>query len=149
MKKFLKIFCLFLLVGFVGIQFVPTARNQQDYIPTTDFTKVYVVPATIGKLLQNSCYNCHSNNTEYPWYHKVQPAAWYLDQHVADGKEELNLSEWGSYSSRRQRSKLRSMSSQIEDGEMPLDSYTLLHPSAKLSATERKQLISWLDSLAY
>lgn len=149
MKKILKISALLLLVGFVGIQFIPTAHNRQDYIPPTDFTKVYKVPAQINKLLQNSCYNCHSNNTEYPWYHMVQPAAWYLDQHVADGKEELNLSEFGNYSQRRQRSKLRSMSSQIADGEMPLYSYTMLHPSAKLSASEREQLITWLDSLAY
>lgn len=145
--KFLKLTGLILLVAFLGIQFIPRKENQSNYVPKSDFTEVYAVPENIKVLLQNSCYDCHSNNTNYPWYFKIQPAAMYLNKHIEEGKEELNLSEFGNYSSRRQLSKLRSMSSQIKDGEMPLKSYTLIHQSAKLSDKEREELTNWIDSL--
>lgn len=137
-----------LLVAFLGIQFIPKNLNQTDYIPTSDFTEVYEVPENIHKILQTSCYDCHSNNTNYPWYNKVQPFAWYLNDHIEKGKEELNFSEFGEYSSRRQRSKMRSISSQVEDGEMPLSSYTLVHWDAKLSDKEKEEFIAWMDSLS-
>ncbi|UJH91889.1 heme-binding domain-containing protein [Antarcticibacterium sp. 1MA-6-2] len=146
--KFLKIIGLILLVVFVGIQFIPTNRNTSDYIPQSDFTEVFEVPENINTILQTSCYDCHSNNTNYPWYNKIQPLTWYLNDHIEKGKEELNFSEFGEYSSRRQSSKLRSISSQVEDGEMPLSSYTLVHWDAKLSAKEKEVFIAWMDSLA-
>ncbi|QED37161.1 hypothetical protein FK178_05305 [Antarcticibacterium arcticum] len=146
--KFLKIIGLVLLVVFVGIQFIPANRNTSDYIPQSDFTEVFEVPENINTILQTSCYDCHSNNTNYPWYNKIQPFTWYLNDHIEKGKEELNFSEFGEYSSRRQSSKLRSISSQVEDGEMPLSSYTLVHWDAKLSAKEKEVFIAWMDSLA-
>ena len=146
--KFLRIMGIVLLLVFVGIQFVPTNRNTSDYIPKSDFTEVFEVPENINTILQTSCYDCHSNNTSYPWYNKIQPFNWYLNDHIEKGKEELNFSEFGEYSSRRQRSKLRSVSSQVEDGEMPLYSYTLIHWDAKLSAKEKEAFITWIDSLA-
>ena len=73
--KILKIIAIIALVGFVGIQFIPTERNQSYTVPETDFMLVHNVPETIQKKLQVSCYDCHSNNTQYPWYNKIQPAA--------------------------------------------------------------------------
>ncbi len=146
--RILKILGLVLLVGFVGIQFIPTKLNQSDYIPKSDFTEVFEVPENINTILQTSCYDCHSNNTDYPWYNRVQPFSWYLNDHIEKGKEELNFSEFGDYSSRRQRSKLRSISSQVEDGKMPLSSYTLIHWDAKLSYREKEEFITWTDSIA-
>ncbi|MDX1760532.1 heme-binding domain-containing protein [Salinimicrobium sp. TIG7-5_MAKvit] len=146
--KFLKIIGLVLLVAFVGIQFIPTNRNQADYISKSDFTEVYEVPENINTILQTSCYDCHSNNTNYPWYNKIQPFTWYLNDHIEKGKADLNFSEFGEYSSRRQRSKLRSISSQVKDGEMPLQSYTLVHWDAKLSDKEKEEFTVWMDSLA-
>ncbi|MCM4158500.1 hypothetical protein FHG64_13025 [Antarcticibacterium flavum] len=146
--KFLKIIGIILLVVFLGIQFIPKKLNQSDYVPKSDFTEVYEVPQNISKILKTSCYDCHSNNTNYPWYNKIQPVTWYLNDHIEEGKEELNLSEFGEYSSRRQRSKIRSMSSQVKDGEMPLSSYTLLHWDAKLSEKEKEEFIAWMDSLS-
>src|SRR5690606_1813593 len=119
--------------AFVGIQFVPSARNQSGgAITDADFTRVYEVPVEIENLLKNSCYDCHSNNTNYPWYHKIQPAAWFMEGHIVEGKSELNFSEFGDYSERRRGNKLESIVSQIESGEMPLPSYTWLHWDAKL-----------------
>ncbi len=136
--KIVKIIAIILLVAFVGIQFIPTTRNQSDTVPSTDFMLVNNVPETIQKKLQVSCYDCHSNNTQYPWYNKIQPVAWFLEDHIKEGKAELNFNEWDSLSSRRKASKLRSIIKQIENGEMPLDSYTLIHSDANLQKLKQK-----------
>ena len=145
--KILKITALFLLVAFVGIQFIPTTRNQSDIVPPTDFMLVNDVPETIQKKLQVSCYDCHSNNTQYPWYNKIQPTAWFLEDHIKEGKAELNFSEWDSLSNRRKASKLRSIAKQIESGEMPLYSYTLIHKDAIFTKVEAAEMISFMTQL--
>ncbi|WP_047418840.1 heme-binding domain-containing protein [Cellulophaga sp. Hel_I_12] len=145
--KIVKIIAIILLVAFVGIQFIPTERNQSYTVPETDFMLVNNVPETIQRKLQVSCYDCHSNNTQYPWYNKIQPAAWFLEDHIKEGKAELNFNEWDSLSSRRKASKLRSIIKQIENGEMPLDSYTLIHKDAKFSEAEAEELISFITQL--
>ncbi|WP_431128450.1 heme-binding domain-containing protein [Flagellimonas flava] len=145
--KGLKTIAIVLLVAFVGIQFFPTSRNQSDTIPTVDFMLVNNVPYDVGAIVRTSCYDCHSNNTRYPWYNKVQPVAWFLEGHIEHGKEELNFNEWGEYSSRRKKSKLKSIISQIEGDEMPLSSYTLVHRDAKLSDIEKKTVLDWVSKL--
>lgn len=142
--KILKIIVITLLVAFVGIQFIPTERNQSDLVPETDFLVVNNTPENISKLVQVSCYDCHSNNTKYPWYNEIQPAAWFLEDHIKEGKEELNFSEWDSLSIRRKNSKLNSIISQIRDDEMPLYSYTLIHGDAVLSESEKKLVIDYM-----
>tara|TARA_R110002050_G_scaffold200990_1_gene336056 strand:- start:3877 stop:4332 length:456 start_codon:yes stop_codon:yes gene_type:complete len=145
--KSVKIITLVLLVAFVGIQFVPTVRNQSDLVPETDFILVNTVPKNINEKLQVSCYDCHSNNTAYPWYNKVQPVAWFLEGHIKKAKEELNFNEWADYSDRRKKSKLKSIISQIRDDEMPLTSYTFMHKEAKFSENEKKEITQWLERL--
>ena len=145
--KFAKIIAVVLLVAFVGIQFVPTERNQSDVVPKTDFMLVNSVPDHIKSKLQTSCYDCHSNNTQYPWYNKVQPIAWFLEDHIKKGKAELNFNEWDSLSNRSKKSKLRSIIKQIENDEMPLDSYTLIHREASFSEAEKQELIQWVERL--
>lgn len=105
------------------------------------------VPVTIEKSLQVSCYDCHSNNTQYPWYNKIQPAAWYLEEHIQEGKSELNFSEWATYSDRRKTSKLRAIIKQIENEEMPLESYTLVHGAAVLSTSKKEEIIKYITNL--
>ncbi|AXT62404.1 hypothetical protein D1816_19210 [Aquimarina sp. AD10] len=145
--KITKIIALILLIGFVGIQFVPTDLNQSDTVPKTDFLLVNNTQENISAILQESCYDCHSNNTKYPWYNKVQPAAWFLENHIKDGKEELNFNEWDTYSNRRKNSKLKSIISQVKDDEMPLASYTLIHKDAKLSKSEKTLIIDYIKNL--
>ena len=145
--KIVKIIALILLVGFVGIQFVPTDLNQSDTVPKTDFLLVNNTQENISALLQESCYDCHSNNTEYPWYNKVQPVAWFLEDHINEGKEELNFNEWDAYSNRRKNSKLKSIISQVKDDEMPLASYTLIHKEAQLSNSEKTLMIDYMKTL--
>ncbi|MFN0729982.1 heme-binding domain-containing protein [Polaribacter gochangensis] len=145
--KILKIILLILLVVFVGIQFIPTNSNQSKTIPKTDFMFVNTIPNNIKKKLQISCYDCHSNNTNYPWYNKIQPVAWFLEDHIKDGKKELNFNTWNTYSTRRKKSKLKSIISQIKDDEMPLTSYTFIHADAKFTKKEKKEIIEWLTQL--
>lgn len=134
-------------MALVVIQFFPVTLNESDTIPQSDFMVVNKVPATIKNRLQVSCYDCHSNNTDYPWYSKIQPAAWFLEDHIKEGKDELNFNEWDTYSSRRKNSKSRSIIKQIESGEMPLDSYTLIHGGARLDSTAVKEIIGYMESL--
>lgn len=145
--KIVKISALILLVALVGIQFVPTKRNQSNTVPKTDFMLVNNVPQKIQDKILVSCYDCHSNNTEYPWYNKIQPVAWFLEDHIKEGKSELNFNTWGELSERRKNSKLRSIISQIEDDEMPLDSYTFIHSDAKLSKSEKDEIIKYMAEL--
>ena len=134
------------LVALLGIQWIPTHFNDVKTDKAKDFLTIYAPPARIGTLLKTACYDCHSNQTNYPWYGGVQPVALFLEDHIAQGKKELNLSEFGDYSSRRQKSKLRSMASQIEDGDMPLRTYTLMHGSAALLDRDRKNIIAWINT---
>lgn len=145
--KIVKNIMLVLLVVFVGIQFIPTERNQSDIVPKADFMLVNNVPNDIKNKLQVSCYDCHSNNTNYPWYNKIQPVAWFLEDHIKEGKAELNFSEWDSLSNRRKASKLRSIIKQIESDKMPLDSYTLIHSDAILTDSEKQEIIQFLTQI--
>ena len=145
--KIVKIIAGIFLVALVLIQFIPVDYNQNDTVPQTDFMVVHKVPEAIQKKIQVSCYDCHSNNTQYPWYNRVQPVAWFLEDHIKEGKAELNFNEWDSLSSRRKASKLRSIIKQIESGEMPLDSYTLIHRDAKFSNEETEEIINWVTQL--
>lgn len=145
--KVVKIIAIILLIAFVGMQFMPVDRNQSDNVPKTDFMLVNDVPNDIRNKLQVSCYDCHSNNTKYPWYNKVQPVAWFLEGHIKEGKAELNFNEWDSLSSRRQASKLKSIIKQIESGKMPMDSYTLIHKEAAFSEEETQQVVKYMENL--
>ncbi len=145
--KLLKPIGFVLLIVLVGIQFIPSRSNQSTEVPSTDFVKTYKVSEQLGQILYTSCYNCHSNNTNYPWYSWVQPVGMLLENHINKGKEELNFSEFGTYSGRKQKSKLTAMISQVEDGEMPLASYTFIHREARLSAVDKNNLVDYLKTL--
>ncbi|WP_262497781.1 MULTISPECIES: heme-binding domain-containing protein [Weeksellaceae] len=116
-------------------------------MPATHIERVYTVPQNVKTILARSCYDCHSNNTRYPWYSRIQPGAWYMAEHIKKGKEELNFSEFGDYSVRRQRNKFRAMAGQVKDGEMPLSSYTLIHRNAVLSPEDKQVLIAWFSTM--
>jgi hypothetical protein len=132
---------------FAGVQFIPAKRNQSNTVSTSDFMSVYSVPKYIEAKIKVSCYDCHSNDTNYPWYNKVQPFALILEDHIKIGKEELNFSEFGGYSLRRQRTKLKSISSQIRDDKMPLLSYTFMHRDSKLTMSDKKLIVNWIEKL--
>lgn len=148
----IKIGWLVLLVIIIAIQFVQPARNKNGQVLAADITRLYTVPENVKAVLKTSCYDCHSNNTNYPWYANVQPGGWWLASHIKKGKAELNFSEFGNYSKRRRQSKLKSIASSIEDGTMPSPSYTLIHKKAKLSKEDKTLIQNWVkktrDSLS-
>ncbi len=144
MKLYKKIL-IALLIAFVGIQFIPTKRNQSSKILPTDITLTYPVPNNIQSILKTSCYNCHSNNTIYPWYNKVQPVAWLLLFHIEEGKKEVNFSEFGSYSMKKRKKKLKAMAHEIKEGDMPLFSYTLIHRNARITKNKKTLLLNWIN----
>jgi len=146
-KKFAKVLILILFIGFIALQFIPSTFNQSDVVLETDFEKVFEVPNDIKTILKTSCYDCHSNNTRYPWYNRVQPAAWFMEGHIKEAKEELNFSEFGAMSKRRQKSKLKSIISQIKNDEMPLPSYTYIHWDAILSEQEKEKFEDWINEV--
>ena len=131
------------LIVLIGIQFIQPARNENGQALPTDISKTVFIPGNVKSLLQTACNDCHSNNTNYPWYANIQPMGWLLDSHIKDGKADLNFNEFGSYSQRRQQSKLKSIVSQIKDDEMPLASYTMLHKNAKLTKEQKALIIDW------
>ena len=135
------------MIVFVGIQLVPTKLNQNSAILVTDFNEVFKVPYNVQSIIKNSCYDCHSNNTNYPWYNKIQPASWFLEKHIAEGKKELNFSDFGNYSKRKQKSKLKSIINQIRDDKMPLSSYVLIHQNANIEEVQKIELIQWFTKL--
>jgi len=141
--KWIKKIAIVIIAGLLIIQFFRPARNRSNKILETDITKTYVIPATVEQVLKTSCYDCHSNNTNYPWYANIQPFGWLLANHIREGKAELNFSDFGSYTSRRQKSKLKGIENSIRDGSMPLESYTLMHREAFLSKEEKALLLDW------
>ncbi len=141
--KRIKIIVLVLFIVAIAIQFIQPAPNKSGQVLETDITKMAKVPKSIQATLKTACYDCHSNNTEYPWYSKIQPGSWWMASHIKKGKEELNFSEFGSYSNRRQQSKLKSIISRIEDDTMPLPSYLFIHKNAILSDGDKANLKNW------
>lgn len=142
--KIFKIIAVVLLIAFLAIQFLPVQLNKSSTTSKADFLMVNNVPENIENKLKTSCYDCHSNHTHYPWYSKIQPVAMFLQNHVIDGKKELNFSEWDSLSVRRKKSKLKAIVNQIRDDEMPMSSYTIIHKNAKFSEVEKKEMIQWM-----
>lgn len=137
-----------LLLLFVGIQFIRPKKNRSLAQSPNDIALHYAVPDSVSKILKRSCYDCHSNNTSYPWYNRIQPVAWWLQYHVNHGKHSLNFSEFASYTPDRQVKKLKAIGKEIREDGMPLDSYLWIHKDAVLGADEKTLVVHWAESLA-
>lgn len=146
MKKALKITGAMLLLVFIAVQFYQPAPNvDKGQVYTSDFTQNYpAMPDEVKTAIRTSCYDCHSNNTNYEWYDYIQPARSLVEKHIKDGKENLNFSEWDTYSGRKQKRLITSIKKQIETKEMPMSSYTLMHKDAQLNDQQIKTLTQWL-----
>ena len=137
MKKWLKWLGVMLIFALVIIQFVPIERSnpaEQGKAPA---------PAEVQVLLQRACYDCHSNETRWPWYSHVAPISFLLSHDVKEGRHEVNFSVWDQYNEQRKTRKRKEIVEQVQSGEMPQWYYILLHPAAKLSEAERQAIIGW------
>ena len=145
--KLLKKIVLGLVVLFVAIQFVRPDKNIARRPSGNDIADHYPTPPAVKQLLAVACYDCHSSTTRYPWYANVQPLAWWLASHVNDGKARLNFSEFAAYSPKRAANKMDDVIDAITDQTMPLPSYKLGHPDARLTAAQTKLLTDWAESV--
>lgn len=139
---------LYAIVGVVVImQLLRPTRNVSDQESKNDIALHYAVPAGVQQVLKTSCYDCHSNNTRYPWYVNIQPVGWWLQSHVSTGKGELNFSEFGTYNEKKARHKFEEIEEMITKGEMPLRPYLWLHEEARLSTEQAEALVAWASAL--
>jgi heme-binding protein len=143
-KKILMVLLALLII----IQFFRPAKNISTTAAPNDIALHFTVPDNVHDVLKKSCYDCHSNNTAYPWYNNIQPVAWWLQNHVSEGKHELNFNEFASYPAKKQYHKLKSIIDSQNDGWMPLDSYLWIHKDAILDKEQKESLIKWADSLS-
>ncbi|MGC4023391.1 MAG: heme-binding domain-containing protein [Cyclobacteriaceae bacterium] len=139
---------LAILAVLVVIQFIRPARNNGEIEGANSISKKYTVPDNVQSILKQSCYDCHSNKTNYPWYTNVQPIGWWIQfSHVNDGKRHLNFSEFATYPEKKAKHKLEEIVDEIKEGGMPLGSYTFIHQDAVLSAEQAQVLMNWAEGL--
>ncbi len=143
----LKKILLVLLAAFVAIQFIHPKKNTAEGPQPNYIGNVYTVPGDVKSILAKACNDCHSNNTVYPWYAKIQPVDWWLTNHVNDGKKHINYDEYTNKSLRYQYHKMEETIEMIKEGEMPLESYTWVHKDAKLTDEEKAALTGWAETV--
>lgn len=148
MKKLLKIGMIVLAVVFFGLQFVRPDFSNPAVTESETLFAILTPPDNIREVITRSCADCHSNETKYPWYSQIQPSAWFLKDHIDEGRRELNFSVWKSYEPRRQRKKLVEICEQVNAGEMPLPSYLWIHRDAVMTADQSRLLCEWAESEA-
>lgn len=130
-------------MAFLVIQFIRPAKNIQLVDQTKTATSLFQTSLRVKNILEVSCYDCHSNNTVYPWYNNIQPVMWFLTNHVNEGKDHLNFDQFADYSSKKQHQKLEEIVEVLDKNEMPLTSYTIIHRNANLSAEQKEELVGW------
>lgn len=144
--RVLKWLFLILVVLLVAAQFVRPAKTNPAADPSLSIESHVQVTAAVASIFDRSCNDCHSNKTRWPWYSNVAPVSWFVIDHVNEGRGDMNLSEWGKLDRNRQRHRLEDMCEMVESGEMPLSSYTPLHPGSKLTQADVKELCDWSSS---
>ena len=138
---------LLILIILVVIQFIQPKKNLSDGPSENDISKVYAMPDQLHQTFMHKCYDCHSNNTKYPWYFHVQPIGWWLAAHVHDAKEELNFSEFKNYDQEKANHKLEELGEVVEERSMPLKAYTMFHEGTELTDADEKAIKEWLASV--
>ena|SRR5688500_1900365 len=138
---------VFLLIVIMVIQFIQPKKNISNELSENDISKAYLIPQGIHQTLTRKCYDCHSNNTNYPWYFNIQPIGWWLAAHVYEGKSHLNFSDFKNYQADKARDKLEDIIEMVRDRAMPLKGYVLLHPHTEITTEDEKAIHDWINTL--
>jgi len=138
---------LTLLAALVIIQFIHPKKNKAQGPQPNYIGNSFTVPVDVKPILDKACNDCHSNNSNYPWYANFQPIHWWLEKHIKDGKKELNFDEYTNRSLRYQYHKMEETIEMVKEGEMPLNSYTWTHKDAKLTKEEKIKITGWAESV--
>jgi len=143
----LKRAILFFIALFLLMQLYRPDKNDKDYVAEYDFLEITDAPEDIRKLIKNSCYDCHSNYTNYKWYDNIAPISWWVDKTVVKGKVAINFSEWANTAPQKRLSFLSASVFDIKTDRMPTEYYIKMHPAAKLSLKEKEKIIMWIDDI--
>ena|SRR2546423_11262929 len=141
-KRIIIIIVILLIIG----QFIQPSHNNGTAQAATDITHVVNVPDSVLSVLKVSCYDCHSNHTNYPWYSKITPVNWWLNDHVNSGKRALNFTTFSTYTYKKKAHRMDDVAETVEKHDMPLNSYLWIHINAKLNEAQQKMIIDWAHS---
>ncbi len=147
MRKYIRLGLLGLLGLLIIAQFFQISKTNPDFNQEDDFITMTNPPEDIKHLLEGACYDCHSYQTQYPWYTYIVPLSYWIKNHIKHGREHLNFSLWGQYEAAKADHKLEECAEEVEEKKMPLKSYTLAHGDAKLDEHERKLLEEFFNGL--
>ncbi len=136
-----------MILSLLLIQLYRPKKNAQEMVTSDNITDVVEVSKDVQTILERSCYDCHSNNTNYLWYHNIAPVSWIVGRHIKEGKEHLNFDTWSTYNANQKEHIIDDLKETIETREMPLVGYIKLHPEATLSVSDNQLLLDWIDSL--
>ena len=146
-KKIGNIIVAFVVISIVIIQFIQPKKNVQEISENHLFMQASI-DDPVKTILKNACMDCHSNNTNYEWYHKISPVSWYVDEHIQEGKKGVDFSDWGRYTKVEKIGLLGEIIEEVEEGKMPLKSYTLMHKNAKLKTSDKERFENWVKTYA-
>jgi len=144
--RVLKWLILVVVVLLLAAQLMRPAKTNPTSDPSLSIESQAQVSPAVAAIFDRSCNDCHSNKTRWPWYSNVAPVSWFVIGHVNEARGDMNLSEWGKLDRNRQRHRLEDMCEMVESGEMPLSSYTPLHPGSKLTQADVKAICDWSAS---
>lgn len=128
----------------VLIQLVPIDRTNPPIDPAVDFQPVVQPPGEVMAIFRSACYDCHSNETRYPWYSHIAPVSWWMKHHINEAREHFDFSSLGQFQGKQLADILADAADVVAKGEMPLNSYTWMHAEARLSAEQRERLVRWM-----
>ena len=147
MRKKVRIIVFSLLIIFVVIQFFQPKKNLGE-ISSDHILSQEKIPAHVQTILKNACMDCHSNHTNYLWYHQIAPVSWLVRYDIVEGKDHLNFSDWGKLDVFDKIGDLDDLSKAVKEGEMPIELYSMMHKKARLSEAQRDTLVAWSKSLS-
>lgn len=148
MNKWIKRIGGFGVLAVAALQFTNPPHNNPPVVPKHDVMAGNAPPPSIAALLRNSCYDCHSFETKWPWYSYVAPISWIVVRDVDEARASLNFSDWPHDNPARARKRWRHIADDVENGEMPMPKFTLIHRNARLNAAQRAELIKWAQEQA-
>ena len=145
MKKYLRWFLIALIVILAALQFARPQRTNPAADPSLAIGAQSGITPPVASIIRTSCYDCHSNETRWPWYSEIAPVSWFVADDVRSGRDHLNFSEWGHYTTSKRVLKLGQIYEQVSKNEMPISQYLYVHPSAKLSPADRDSIMNWTE----
>ena len=146
-RRIVKLILMAIALALIVIQFIPVDRSVPASDAKSDFLAGIEGSESAKALVKNACYDCHSYDSKYPWYAYVAPVSLWLQDHINEGREHLNFSEWANYTVEKRDHKLEEMVEMVHEGEMPLNSYLIAHPEARLTDAERQELTGWFEGM--